>query len=221
MGRMKVKERLRGILVSTIGKPVYRLWMRSLRIVVRGEEYYRPLREKNKPVILAIWHGRIFVAPFFFRHRNIMPMVSPSGDGEIVVRLASGWGYRFLRGSGSHSLHKAWTTLLRTLEEGGEVIIVPDGPKGPDRVMKQGALKLSQASGAAVVPVSFSCPRRKFLRSWDRFLMPRPFQRVVAVYGEPLTVSPDLDEAENERERVRLEERLTALDEQADSYFDK
>ena len=220
MGRMAFKERVRGALISTVGKWVYRLWMRSLRIEVKGEEYHRSLRAQDTPVILVIWHGRIFIAPFFFRHRNIMPMVSPSGDGEIVVRLASGWGYRFLRGSGSHSLHKAWSTLLQNLTEGGEVIIVPDGPKGPNRVMKRGALKLSQASGAAVVPFSFSCPRRKFLRSWDRFLLPRPFQRVVAVYGEPLTVSPGLDEAECEQERVRLERRLTALDEEADGYFE-
>jgi lysophospholipid acyltransferase (LPLAT)-like uncharacterized protein len=216
---MAFKERARGILISTVGKLVYRLWMRSLRIEVKGEEFYRPLRDNNTPVILVIWHGRIFIAPFFFRHRNIMPLVSPSGDGEIVVRLASGWGYRFLRGSSSHSLHKAWATLVRTLETGGEVIIIPDGPKGPSRVMKLGALKLSQASGAAVVPFSFSGPRKKYLRSWDRFLLPRPFQRVVAVYGEPVTVPPGLDKAALERERVRIEQSLTALDEQADGHF--
>lgn len=219
MGRMAFKERVRGFLISTVGRFVYRLWMRSLRIKVKGEEHYRLLRENNTPVILVIWHGRIFIAPFFFRHRNIMPLVSPSGDGEIVVRLASGWGYRFLRGSGSHSLHKAWATLLRTLEEGGELIIIPDGPKGPNRIMKQGALKLSQASGAAVVPFSFSCPRRKFLRSWDSFLLPRPFQRVVAVYGKPMTVSSGLDKDAFERERARMEQSLTALDERADEYF--
>jgi len=220
MGSMALGRRARLFLIGTVGKLVYRLWMWSTRITVEGEEPYRLLRDQRKPVILMVWHGRLFITPFFFRNRGIMPMISPSGDGEFLVRLASGWGYKFLRGSGSHSMLRAWATLKDELAQGGEVVIVPDGPKGPGREMKPGALKLSQVTGAPIVPFSFSAARRKIFGSWDGFLLPWPFQRLKAIYGEPFTVDPGLKDEAFEQERLRIENLLRELDERADHYFD-
>ena len=220
MGPMALGRRARLFLIGTVGKLVYRLWMWSTRITVEGEEPYRLLRDQGKSVILMVWHGRLFITPFFFRNRGIMPMISPSGDGELLVRLASGWGYKFLRGSGSHSMLKAWATLKDVLAQGGEVVMVPDGPKGPGREMKPGALKLSQVTGAPIVPFSFSAARRKIFGSWDGFLLPWPFQRLVAFYGEPFTVDPGLKDEAFEQERLRIENLLRELDERADRYFD-
>ncbi len=220
MGSMALGRRARLFLIGTVGKLVYRLWMWSTRITVEGEEPYRLLRDQRKPVILMVWHGRLFITPFFFRNRGIMPMISPSGDGELLVRLAAGWGYTFLRGSGSHSMLKAWATLKDELAQGGEVVIVPDGPKGPGRKIKPGALKLSQVTGAPIVPFSFSAARRKIFGSWDGFLLPWPFQRLVAIYGEPFPVDPGLKDEAFEQERLRIENLLRELDERADRYFD-
>ncbi len=219
MGSMALGRRTRLFLIGTVGKLAYRLWMWSTRITVEGEEPYRLLRDQRKAVILMVWHGRLFITPFFFRNRGIMPMISPSGDGELLVRLASGWGYKFLRGSGSHSMLKAWATLKDELAQGGEVVIVPDGPKGPGREMKPGALKLSQVTGAPIVPFSFSAAQRKIFGSWDGFLLPWPFQRLVAIYGEPFTVDPGLKDEAFEQVRLRIENLLRELDERADHYF--
>jgi lysophospholipid acyltransferase (LPLAT)-like uncharacterized protein len=217
---MAHSKRLRLFLIGTIGKLVYRLWMWSTRISVEGEEPYRQLREQKRPVILMIWHGRLFITPFFFRNRGIMPMISPSADGELMVRIASGWGYKFIRGSGSHSMLKAWATLKEELAQGGEVVIVSDGPKGPGREMKPGALKLSQVTGASIVPFSFSAARKRILGTWDRFLLPWPFQRLVGIYGAPFAVDPDLKDDGFEKERLRIEKLLKELDKRADQYSD-
>jgi lysophospholipid acyltransferase (LPLAT)-like uncharacterized protein len=221
MSGMARAGKVREFFLSTLGKGLYRLWMMSARVTVVGEHHYRKLREEGKPVVIAVWHGRILFTTYFLRHRGIMPLVSPSGDGEIVIRLASGLGYKFMRGSGSHSMLKAWGGLRQELLSGGQVIIVPDGPKGPGQVMKAGALKLSQATGAAILPFSYSTTRKKFLSSWDRFLLFFPFHRVVAVYGEPLSVTPKLSEEEFEQQRQRLERRLQDLDAWADHYFER
>jgi lysophospholipid acyltransferase (LPLAT)-like uncharacterized protein len=212
---------MRWFFLETLGQWLYRLWMRTARVTVIGEAGYLRLRAAGKPVIIIVWHGRILFSLYFFRHRDVMPLVSPSEDGEIVVRLTSGLGYKFMRGSGSHSMIRPWAGLIRELKRGGQVAIIPDGPKGPRRVMKPGALKLAQATGAAVVPFSFSTPRKKFLNSWDRFLLLYPFQRVVVAFGEPRTVPEDLSEGEFERERALLERRLIALDSRADEYFQR
>lgn len=207
-------------MVGLLGRWILWTWAKSTRITVHGEDAYLELRANKKPVVLLIWHGRICLVPFFFRKRNIMPLISPSEDGEIVARIMSGWGYKILRGSGSHVIVKAWGTMVKELQQGGEVLIVPDGPKGPNRKMKIGALKLARQTGAYLMPFSFSTSRKKFLNSWDSFLMFYPFRKVVAVYGNPITIPPNLNDNELEDERKRIEKLLVDLDEKADRYFE-
>ena len=149
-----------------------------------------------------------------------MPLISPSEDGEIPARIMSGWGYKILRGSGSHAVIRVWNEMKQELNDGGEVIIIPDGPKGPNRVFKMGGIKLAHQTGAYLMPFSFSSSKKKNLKSWDNFLISKPFSKVVAIYGEPIPIDPHLEEGALEGERLRLEKVLQALDEQADHTFD-
>ncbi|MBN1937969.1 MAG: lysophospholipid acyltransferase family protein [Candidatus Aminicenantes bacterium] len=192
-------------LIKYPGKILIGLWMKLCRWRIEGDESYRALRKAGRPVVLLIWHGKIFVVPYFFRKRSIAALVSPSGDGELVARLMDGWGYRLIRGSGSHPMKTAWVEMVKVLQTGGEVIIVPDGPKGPDRRFKLGAVKLATETGAALVPFSFTAKRRKILRSWDRFEMFFPFTEIAAVYGEPVEIPPNLAPERWEEERLRAE----------------
>ncbi len=210
---------IRWMLIGFVGKVILWKWAKFSRIKILGEKSYRDLRRQGKPVIFLVWHGRIFIVPYFFRRRKIMPLISPSKDGEIAARIMSGWGYRILRGSGSHAILKVWTVMKRELRSGGEVIIVPDGPRGPDRKMKLGGLKLAQETGAVLVPFTFSTSRKKFLKSWDNFLMFYPFSRIVAIYGKPIHIDPGLKEDELEKERQRIEQLMIQLDEKADRFY--
>ena len=216
---MSFLNKIRWNLVGIVGKLVLFLWAKSTRMTVLGEESYQRLREQGKPVIFLVWHGRIFIVPYFFRRRNIMPLVSPSEDGEIPARIMSRWRYRIVRGSGSHLIIKAWNEMISELKRGGEVIIVPDGPRGPNREMKLGGLRLAQETGAYLVPFTFSTSRKKILRSWDKFLFFYPFSRVVAMYGQPFTIEPSLKEDALEKERQKIETILIQLDEEADRYY--
>jgi len=204
---------------GVLGRLIIGLWFKLTRIRVRGDEAYRALRKEGRPVVLLVWHGKIFIVPYFFRRRGIMPLVSPSRDGEFVARIMDGWGYKILRGSGSHFMRAAWLEMLEELRAGGEVLIVPDGPKGPDRKFKPGAIKLAAETGAALVPFSFTAKRRKVLRSWDRFLMFAPLTTVEAVYGAPVEIPRGLSEAGQEAERLRLERLLNEFDAEVDRTF--
>jgi lysophospholipid acyltransferase (LPLAT)-like uncharacterized protein len=184
-----------------------------------GQERYKELRDKGKAVIFLVWHGRIFIVPFFFRKRGIMPLISPSKDGEFPAQIMSRWGYRNLRGSSSHAVIRVWNRMKNELKKGGEVIIVPDGPRGPDREMKLGGIKLAQETGAVLVPFTFSTSRKKFLKSWDKFLIFYPFTKVVAVYGPPMNVDPALKDDALEKERQKIERVLIELDEKADRFY--
>lgn len=211
---MSVFRRLRWALAGPLGRFLLRGLAWTCRIETSGEEAHRRLREAGKPVILLIWHGRILMAPWFFRKRGIMPLVSPSGDGEFIARITGGWGYKNLRGSSSHAIVKAWGAMLRELRAGGELIIVPDGPRGPDRILKPGCVRLARETGAALVPVTFAASRPKFLGSWDRFMLIRPFSRVRAAFGAPLFVDAATEDPDTACRRVQA--ACLALEKEAD-----
>lgn len=216
---MSILNQIRWFLLEFLGKIILWLWAKSTRMTILGKEEYEALRKAGKPVIFLVWHGRIFLVPYFFRRRGIMPLVSPSQDGEIAARIMSRWGYRIARGSSSHAIIKAWNQMKEELQRGGEVIIVPDGPRGPNRKMKLGGLKLGQEAGAYLVPFTFSTSRKKILSSWDNFLIFYPFSKVVAIYGKPFLVNPSLKEDELENKRQKIENFMRQLDERADRYF--
>jgi len=218
---MSALSDLRHNLTGIFGKWILWLWAKSARTTVLGEAEYREMRDKKIPAIILIWHGRIFFAPYFFRQRGIMPLVSPSEDGEIIAQIITRWGYKTLRGSSSHSIIKAWNEMKKELNRGGELIIVPDGPRGPDRKMKPGALKLAQETGAYLVPFTFSSAKRKIVKSWDRFLIPRPFSRFVAIYGNPISVDAALDKKEMGNKLQEVENIMNELDRRADIFFDR
>jgi len=218
---MTFKDRLRYELVSHAGRLVLGAWLKSCRWTILGEESYRALRRAGRPVIFLMWHGKIFTAPYFFRKRNCVPLVSPSRDGEYIARIMDGWGYKIIRGSGSHPMKTAWLEMKKELLAGGEVMIVPDGPKGPDRIFKPGAVKLASETGAALVPWSVTAKPKKVLSSWDRFEMFYPFARVAAVYGTPVEVPRGLTLEGLEAERRRLEEFFVAFDAEVDRLYEK
>ncbi len=217
---MSVLRKLRWNLIGILGKWILWVWIKSTRITVLGESRYYELRRKKRPVIILIWHGKIFLAPYFFRKKGIMPLISPSEDGEIIAQIVSRWGYKVLRGSSSHSIIRAWSEMRKELKRGGQVIIVPDGPKGPDREMKPGALKLAQDTRAYLVPFTFSSSKKRNLDSWDNFLIPKPFSRIVAIFGEPFSVEMELAAEDLEKERQRFERFFVRFDREADFYFD-
>jgi lysophospholipid acyltransferase (LPLAT)-like uncharacterized protein len=130
------------------------------------------------------------------------------------------WKYHIIRGSGSHAIIRAWNEMKAELGKGGELILVPDGPRGPNRELKLGGVKLAKETGAYLVPFTFSTSRKKVLRSWDKFLIFYPFSKVIALYGKPISIKSDLSHDELERERERIEGILNELDELAESYLE-
>jgi len=212
-------ENFRWAAIGVMGRRLLAVWTRSCRTRIHGVEEYERAKSGGKPIILLIWHGRLLVVPYFFRNRGIAALVSPSPDGEILARIGERWGYRVVRGSSSHSVIRAWAEMRNELRRGGELIIVPDGPRGPNRKLKPGAIKLARDTGALLVPFSFSASRKRFLKSWDRFLLTYPFSKIAAVYGRPIVVPPEADDAALDRLRQDVERALIDLDAEADAHF--
>jgi lysophospholipid acyltransferase (LPLAT)-like uncharacterized protein len=132
----------------------------------------------------------------------------------MLADLVERFGYDVVRGSTSRKGAAAMFQLAEVLASGKDVVITPDGPRGPVYELGPGIVLLAQKAGAAVVPVNMEYSSSWRLRSWDRFILPRPFSTVRVTIGTPLFVKSTATDAEFEAERLRLQtEMLNLVDE--------
>jgi lysophospholipid acyltransferase (LPLAT)-like uncharacterized protein len=182
----------------------------------RDERAVEPLWQAGAPVIYAVWHGRILLLPLLYGHRAVCVLASRSRDGELVTRYIGRFGIEAVRGSSTRGGAAALRHLARWLKQGREVVVVPDGPRGPAEVVKPGIVGLARLSGAAIVPVAVGASSEWRLGSWDGFRVPRPFARCVARFGEPIHVARVVDRRAEAAARGEIEAALRALSSSVD-----
>jgi lysophospholipid acyltransferase (LPLAT)-like uncharacterized protein len=158
------------------------------RFRVVNDAPVRAARAAKQPLIFSLWHGQLL--PLLYHHRNegVAVLISEHGDGEVIARIASRLGFRTVRGSTSRGAARALLGMEKVLEEGGDLAITPDGPRGPARSFAPGPLIVAHRSGAPIVPVGVVVSAGWHLKSWDRFLIPKPFSRIRIAYGDPVHV---------------------------------
>jgi lysophospholipid acyltransferase (LPLAT)-like uncharacterized protein len=179
--------------------------------VRREEATVAALWAARAPVIYAVWHGRILLLPYLYGRRGIHALASRSRDGEMVARWIRHFGLEPVRGSSTRGGGEALRVLTRALRDGREVVVVPDGPRGPREVLKPGVIALARLSGAPIVPAAVGASREWRLRSWDEFRIPRPFASCVVRFGEPIHVGRGADRAGEEAARKDVETALHLL----------
>ena len=171
-----------------LGRGILNLLARTWRFRVVNPHYIRDLREHELPFIFALWHGQLLPLLWHHRGEGVMVLISEHRDGELIARTAESLGYGLIRGSTTRGADRALIALVRELRSGHEVAITPDGPRGPAGKFAPGALVAAQRSDSFVLPVAASASRSWRLRSWDSFMIPKPFARITVAYGEPAKV---------------------------------
>jgi lysophospholipid acyltransferase (LPLAT)-like uncharacterized protein len=174
------------------------------------------------PVIAAMWHGQHFMIHFAKRPEDrAASLVSRSGDGELNAVALRHLGVRAIRGSGARGRDirakggvPAMRAMLRALQDGEMVVLTADIPK-VSRVCGQGIVTLAQLSGRPIVPVAVVTSRRIDFKSWDRASLGLPFGRGAMVFGDPITVPREADEAALEAARQAVERGLDAVHDRA------
>lgn len=171
-----------------LGRGFLNVLARTWRIRVINGEAVRNLRASELPFIFALWHGHLLPLLWHHRDEGVKVLISEHRDGEMVARTAESLGYGLIRGSTTRGADRALISLVRELQAGREVAITPDGPKGPPGKFAPGALIAAQRSGSFILPVAASASRSWRLKSWDKFMIPKPFARVTVAYGPPTKV---------------------------------
>lgn len=200
--------------LTALGYWLLQIWARTLRFELedRAGVVDAP---PNERYIGALWHNRLLLLPFILRRylpqRRGAALISASRDGAILADLVERFGYDTVRGSSSRKGASAIRQLGEVIAGGHDVVITPDGPRGPAYVLGQGIIYLAQQSGTQVVPIDMEYSSSWRVKSWDRFILPKPFSRVRVIFDRPHRVAATITESEFETERLRLQEAMLAL----------
>ncbi|MGE3143056.1 MAG: lysophospholipid acyltransferase family protein [Hyphomonadaceae bacterium] len=178
------------------------------------------------PVVICFWHGRIVLSHrgWATPDKGAQParvLISHSREGGIVTAATRTVGHDVIRGSSAKGDKRkgaveAMRQMLRHMGEGGAIAMAPDGPRGPRMRAQMGPIQLARRMNAPIIPFGWSSSACKVFNSWDRFVLPYPFGKGVMIWGEPIRVAPDADEAGMERARAALEAELNRVTLEAD-----
>lgn len=197
-----------------------------VRFMFIFQQHLTKIKEVNKkelnPCIYAMWHANQCCIFGQKDKANLNVLVSRSIDGEIIARNTIKLGFQVVRGSkGKKGSVEATMQLIEKLKKGENIAIMVDGPSGPALKVKEGVVKIAKLSGAPIVPVTWYSDFPNFLRlpSWDKFTYPLGYTKLVNLYGEPIYVSPDNTDEQDEQIRQQLEDVLNELDKQAPEVY--
>jgi lysophospholipid acyltransferase (LPLAT)-like uncharacterized protein len=201
-------------LLIRVGYLLLKIWARTLRFKIddRAGVVGSPVRE---PYIWSLWHNRVLLFPYimrrFARNREGAALISASRDGALLAEFVQHFGFEAVRGSSSRKGVGAMLQLADVVARGRNVAFTPDGPRGPVYELGAGIIFLAQKSGAPVIPVNFEYSGCWRLKSWDRFILPKPFSTVRVTFAPPHHVQATSTDDEFEVERLRLQNTMMEL----------
>lgn len=156
------------------------------------------LADPQGQFIIAIWHNRLMYAICSLpdhvagRGHDILAIISQSSDGELIARVTRLWGAYTARGSSSRGGTAALKKILKYTKLHFHPLITPDGPRGPVYVVKEGLPAMARLTNLPIVPMCYDVEKKWVARSWDRFIIPKPFSRAVLCYGEPIYLDKNM-----------------------------
>lgn len=187
----------------------------SNRLTVTKQDVFDDYVEQGGN-IFVFWHSRLFYLVYYYvmrsPRRKACMLVSMSRDGDYGAALVRWLKQDAVRGSSSRGGQAAIRKLVSRIADGNNVAITPDGPRGPALTVREGVIKLAQMTGAKIIPVSYDATGRLLLKSWDRFMIVKPFGRVHMAFGEPVEVPRRISPEDRRGYAEQLERALHRLD---------
>ena len=216
---MKIKE-IKQNLLRNLGNiflhSIINVLCKSVKVNRINYTVIEKLLSEKQNFVLAFWHGTMLVPWYFHRGQNFSALISQSKDGGLLANSLIKWGYRVTRGSSHKGGKEALETLLENSKQNFSIAITPDGPTGPPRVMKAGAVITAQRSGIPLVLCGVACNKKYTFNSWDKFEVPKFFSKVVMKYSDPIIVDENISRDETSKIIEQCDVKLNQLQKDAD-----
>jgi lysophospholipid acyltransferase (LPLAT)-like uncharacterized protein len=212
--------------LATVPRIVWALFSvigRTWRFEVIAEDGVVPVLfgERPGPEIYCFWHQCVLPCTLYFRHSRAIILISQSYDGELIARILKLFGFGAVRGSSSRGAREGLLGLKHVIENGNTAIFTADGPRGPIYRTKSGPIKLAKLTGAPIGAFHLEPQHAWTIRSWDRFLVPKPFTRIVVSWAQWTHVPTDLPEGQIEQKREELNAAIERARLRALAHFGK
>ncbi len=211
-------QRVALALITLLGTLLVRLIGPTLRYTVSIEEG-GPAIAFTRPMIYVFWHRCVIPALYSYRGNDIAVMTSSSFDGEYIARIIERFGYRAVRGSSTRGGVRALLGMHTEIEAGRAVAFTIDGPRGPRYVAKPGPVLLARNVKLPVTAFHCAVEKAWVLNSWDRFMVPKPFSRVVLRVSRAVEVPDDADSAKLEERHQQMQSALDRARAAAEAVF--
>lgn len=216
-GAKKASANFKAVLLGTLEAIVLKVIHATLKLEIVHETPETERWSEKDPLILSFWHGQQLVIPLTYlegakgKRRPIFALISEHGDGRIAAVAMRRLGISSIAGSSTRGGKEAADTLIKAIQDGGHAGITVDGPKGPIYKVKAGAVRISQRTGAGILPAGAYAEKAWRFKSWDQMFLPKPFSKVRITVGAPIYVPRELGEGEFERYLERVENTLNDL----------
>ena len=214
-----------------LGLPVLRALIRILSSTYRvqpiiGEDNIREFISSGKICAPCYWHQAHVLCSNKVRDWvndgfKACFLISGSVDGEVPERIARAWGAEVIRGSANQSGALALRDMQGMMKRGYSIVTTADGPRGPQYEFKSGAVLMARIAGVPIIPMACAADRAWYLDRWDRFMIPKPFARVVVAVGAPYSVASDVALDQIEPHRVNVQEAVMSLMQQCEQAVRK
>lgn len=211
----KVKQSILRLLGNFFLKSTINLLCKSLKIEKINQKVIDELQQGNQNYVLAFWHSTMLLPWYVHRDRNFAALTSLSKDGDLLARQLKSWNYKVVRGSSSKGGDVALGIMIDLAKNKYSIAITPDGPKGPVRQFKAGAVVTAKKSGIPLVLAGVGFSKKRKLKSWDSFEVPKFFSRAKIVYSEPIFVNSELSYEETSEIIKKCEQMLNELQDSA------
>ncbi len=179
-------------IVSFIAPPIGYIIINLIYLSCRKKYFLPKNRLKNKPYIIAFWHGKLLMQPFIYNKLRKKPkvatMISEHFDGEVLSKMIKFFHFDSIRGSSKKGAIKVLKESFKKVNDGYDIGITPDGPKGPKYSIADGIVAIAQKKDLDIVVCSFQASSYWKLKSWDSFMIPKPFSTIFLFAKEPFSV---------------------------------
>ena len=185
---MKSKRKI--LLLSLLGRWIFQILFFLNKVSIKGEENLLRLIKSGKPVMLCVWHGRLLFPSWYIRHHTALHIISSRhADSEILAHILRHWGYGLIRGSTKKGGMRVIREMTEIFKNGGIIAVTNDGPKGPSRIAKSGSIGLAIKNNVKIITVTGSATKYWRMKSWDRFMLPKPFGKIQIVVSTPMEIT--------------------------------
>jgi lysophospholipid acyltransferase (LPLAT)-like uncharacterized protein len=193
----KVLRFLALVLVPFIGALLIRLLY-----LTNKKEFHSPKSIADEPIIFACWHGELLMLPYLYSHYRQTPhakvLISSHFDGILISKTIRYFGLGTIAGSTNRNASRVLIQGIKSIKNGYDIGITPDGPKGPRHEVADGIVVMAQKTQAKIVLVEIKPTKYWQLNSWDKFTIPKPFGIIKYYSTDCIDVSGmDLEEARN------------------------